>query len=274
MTSPRTDAWYGQLPKLHVYVDETGDRGFSQRAREKSPFFAMTALIVPAEEEWNIKVTAGGLRALVHTGRPQDVLKPIHWVEHFKAKHHDRRQHAALALARMPDAMVIHVIAHKDTVNQDAGMRRDGGLFYNYTTRLLLERVAYAAQGWRGGSRLAIVRLGTVKHMDHSSSESHLDWVRQGNCSNYGVPWGHIKWPPTWQNTQRDGIQLADIHAGLLNAALSAKPDDAVPVRNLLLCRHQLRRSWDGQVLGYGVKVIGDPAFVTGRSWWRDWRCP
>jgi hypothetical protein len=116
-----TPARFGQLPKLHVYVDETGDRGFSEASRAQSPFFAMTALLIPQEEEWGVKLTAGGLRALVHGAEPQRILKPIHWVEHFKAKRKDRRRQAAHALALMPNAMVIHVIAHKDTVNEAAG---------------------------------------------------------------------------------------------------------------------------------------------------------
>ncbi|MGW2113746.1 DUF3800 domain-containing protein [Streptomyces zhihengii] len=261
---------FGRLPKLHVYVDETGDRGFTAASRAQSPFFAMTAVLVPQEDEWTVKYTAGGLRSIVHNGPPQNLLKPIHWVEHFKAKHPQRRQQAAKALAAMPSAKVIHVIAHKDTVNTDAGMRQDRDLFYNYTTRLLLERVAYTAKEWPGGPRLAIVNLGAVKNMDHAASEVYLKSAR--SQSTYGVPWGYIKWPPTWMGTQRDGIQLADVHAGLLNCALTGAPTDRACAENLLLCGHQLRRSRSGLLLGYGVKVIGDPSFVTKRAWWDDWK--
>ncbi|MDX2528020.1 DUF3800 domain-containing protein [Streptomyces europaeiscabiei] len=273
MTGLVTPARFGQLPKLHVYVDETGDRGFSDASRARSPFFAMTALLVPQEDEWQVKLTAGGLRAIVHGAQPQEILKPIHWVEHFKPKKKDRRRQAAQALALIPSAMVIHVIAHKDTVNADAGMRQDKGLFYNYTARLLLERIAFAASGWLGGPRLAIVRLGSVKHMDHRASVSYLDYIRQGaGLTSYQVPWNYISWPPTWEGTQRDGIQLADIHAGLLNCALSGDPQDRACAENLLLVSHQLRRAWDGSLLGYGVKVIGDCSFITSRVWWPEWK--
>lgn len=266
-----TAAALGQLPKLHVYVDETGDRGFSDRSRQQSPFFAMSALLVPQEEEWQVKVAAGGLRALIHGVQPQTAMKPLHWVEHFRAKHPERRRRAAQTLANMSDVKVIHVITHKDSVEQDAGMRKSKELFYNYTTRLLLERVAYAARGWPEGKRLAIVRLGTVKHMDHTSTLQHLTRVRDGLCDNYGVPWTYIKWPPIWESTQRDGIQLADVHAGLLETALSGHPDDWDCARNLLLCRHQLRRVPGRGALGYGLKIVGKKGFVTGRIWYPDW---
>ncbi|SOE12139.1 Protein of unknown function [Streptomyces sp. 2323.1] len=259
---------FGQLPKLHVYVDETGDRGFSARSQAQSPFFAMTALALPQEDEWMVTCAAGGLRALVHSGQPQQLLKPIHWVEHFKAKNPQRRSQAAHALASIPTARVIHVIAHKETLHQDAELRRDKGVFYNYTTRLLLERVAYLAREWPGGKRLAIVRLGQVKHMDHRDCASYLDRVRSGET--FGVPWQHIKWPPTWVNTACNGIQLADVHAGLLNSALSGNPQDTACAENLQKISHQLRRSARGDLDGYGIKVIGDKRFVTERAWWPD----
>ncbi|WP_331759880.1 DUF3800 domain-containing protein (plasmid) [Streptomyces sp. NBC_01525] len=270
MSAFHTPPHLGQLPKLHVYVDETGDRGFSERSRKQSPFFAMTALLVPQEDEWTVKVAAGGLRALVHGSQPQEHLKPIHWVEHFRAKRPERRAQAAHVLANMPTAQVIHVVAHKDTLNGDNGLRRDKGIFYNYTTRLLLERVARTACAWPGGPRLAIVRLGQVKHEDHAASARYLTRVRSGDTETYGVPWQHIKWPPMWENTQRDGIQLADVHAGVLNSALSGHPDDLGCAENLLRCGHQLRRSARGDLLGYGIKVIGKPEFITQRAWWPE----
>jgi hypothetical protein len=267
MTRERlSPAQFGALPKLSVYVDETGDRGLGSRS---SPFFAMTALMVPAEDDWNVRYTAGGLRAVIHASRP-NTTTPLHWVDHFKAKRPERRLHAARSLALMPSAKVIHVIVPKDSARESPGLA-DGVRFYNYTTRLLLERVAYAAQQWEGGPRLAIVRLGAVKGMDHTDTAGYLDWVRQGRVQTWGVPWEHIKWPPSWTGTDWDGIQLADIHAGLLNVALSGSKLDEECAENLLLCKHQLYRSPSGLLLGRGVKVLGNSSFVTSRCWWHKW---
>ncbi|MEV8398866.1 DUF3800 domain-containing protein [Streptomyces niveus] len=256
----------GTLPKLSVYVDETGDRGLSQRS---SPFFAMTALMVPAEDDWTVRYAAAGLRNVIH-GEEGDRAKPLHWVDHFKRKHADRRLMAATALAGMPSARVTHVIVPKDAARTAPGLA-DRDRFYNYTTRLLLERVAYAAKGWQGGPRLAIVRLGHVRGMDHATTAGYLNFVRQGQIETWGVPWQYIKWPPVWMGTDWDGIQLADLHAGLLNCALSGDPADEACASNLLLCKHQLYRR-NGRLLGYGVKVLGrDSSIVTGRAWWEKW---
>lgn len=268
MTSPPlSPAHLGAMPKLSVYVDETGDRGLAQNS---SKFFAMTALVIPSEDDWTVRYTAGGLRHMIHSSRP-NTTTPLHWVDHFKAKHPERRLRAAIALAQMPSAKVIHVIAPKDSVRAYPGLA-DGARFYNYTTRLLLERVAYTAKQWPGNPRLAIVRLGAVKGMDHKETADYLDGVRQGRVENWGVPWQHIKWPPKWSGTDWDGVQLADIHAGLLSTALAGDKDDDACAENLLLCKHQLYRSPGGSLLGYGVKVIGgSSSFVTGRTWWRKW---
>lgn len=260
---------FGHLPRLHVYVDETGDRGF---AKSSSTFFAMTALMVPAEDDWNVITTAGGLRALIHKSRP-DTTTPLHWVQHFKRKHADRRNYAARQLAVMPSAKVVHVIVPKDAVRSYEGMW-NGVRFYNYTARLLLERIAYAAKQWQGGPRLAVVRLGSIKGMDHTDTVNYLDFVRKGYTNNWNVPWGHIKWPPAWTGTDWDGVQLADLHAGLLNAALTGDPNDDDCAENLLLCKDQLYRSRAGKLLGYGVKVLGDDGFITGRCWWNKWSVP
>ncbi|HEY8985723.1 MAG TPA: DUF3800 domain-containing protein [Streptomyces sp.] len=262
-----TNAALGALPKLDVYVDETGDRGLGQNS---SPFFAMTALIVPHEDDWTVRYTAGGLRNVVHQSQP-GATTPLHWVAHFKRKHADRRTYAARSLAQMPSAKVVHVIVPKDQARSSPGLA-DGVRFYNYTTRLLLERVAYAARDWEGGQRLAVVRLGAVKGMDHTDTTRYLGRVRSGLVPTRGVPWEHIKWPPAWHGTDWDGIQLADIHAGLLNVALTAPKLDGSCADNLLLCKHQLHRSSSGLLLGYGVKVVGDVRFVTERCWWPKWR--
>ncbi|MET9297326.1 DUF3800 domain-containing protein [Streptomyces sp. NPDC003077] len=267
--APASGARVVQPPRLHVYVDETGDRGFQEKS---STFFAMTALMVPAEDDWNVRVTAGGLRALIHRSRPETTA-PLHWVEHFKRKHAQRRNHAARQLALMPSAKVSHVIVPKTAVRFYEGLA-DGVRFYNYTTRLLLERVAYAAERWEGGPRLAVVRLGAVRGMDHGDTADYLDEVRRGGAGDPDVPWRAVKWPPVWTGTDWDGIQFADLHAGLLNVALSGVPDDDDCAANLLLCKHQLHRSRPGALLGYGVKILGDPSFVTERCWWHKWNVP
>ncbi|MFJ5217216.1 DUF3800 domain-containing protein [Streptomyces sp. NPDC088354] len=268
MSAPLTATALGALPKLRVYVDETGDRGALG-----SPFFAMTALVVPEEEDWNVRFVANGLRDMIHTSNP-GTTTPLHWVDHFKAKRPERRARAARALSLMPGVKVIHVIVPKRNVVPTGGMA-DGTRFYNYTTRLLLERVAYCAATWAGGPRLALSYLGTVKGVDHADTADYLTRVRNGQCGEtWGVPWQYLKWPPKWTGTDRDGVQLADIHAGMLNVALTGDPTDEDCAQYLLSCKHQLYRSPTGIMLGYGVKVWGSQVFIVNRCWFAKWAVP
>lgn len=57
---------------------------------------------------------------------------------------------------------------------------------------------------------------------------------------------------------------------GLLSSALSGHPQDTACAANLQKISHQLRRSARGELLGYGIKVIGDKRFITERAWWPD----
>jgi hypothetical protein len=247
-----------ERPLVHVFVDETGDRGFGTRS---SPFFAMTALMVPYESEASMRCVAGGLRYHLNT------TKPLHWVEHFKAKRWQRRQLAAERLSSIPEARVVHVVVEKASVRSSAGMRKDSSLFYNYVTRLTLERVAYAAQNWPSGPRFAVVRFGSVVGLDSAAT---LQYLTRIHSSPSPVPWECLKWPPVWRGTELDGIQLADIHAGMLNSALTGDVDDPTCAAYLLEVGHQLQRSNHGQLLGYGMKVLWDPSFVRNRCWWPD----
>lgn len=171
----------------------------------------------------------------------------------------------------MPTARVVYVITHKDGLARSAEVRRDKSVFYNHVTRLTLQRVAHAARSWPGGPRWARVFLGEVKHQNHSETLDHLDHVRTSGPS---VPWEHVKWPPMWSNTERNGIQLADLYAGFLHVALSGKPDDVDCASGLLALRHQLWRDHCGCTERCGVQVLGDERVLHTRPWWPQWVGP
>ncbi|MFC5663192.1 DUF3800 domain-containing protein [Kitasatospora misakiensis] len=247
-------------PGLIAFVDETGDRGFSERSSET---FSMTAFLVPRERQNQMRATAAGLRAHIGTS------SPLHWVDHFKQKHSARRELAADMLAAIPDVRVVHVVVHKDTAGADEELLRSGETFYNHCCRLILELVAHAAAAWPGGPRRASVKFGHVRHLDHADTVAYLDLVRAGAPQ---VPWHLLHWPPTWHGTAAyDGLQLADLHCGFLNNALTGAPDDRACASYLISCAAQVpRHAGSGHVLGHGVRLLGDESFLTKRVWWTD----
>ena len=175
---------------------------------------------------------------------------------------------AAEMISSIPRVKVIHVIAHKATLRVNAtGLRGSQRTFYNFTTKLLLERVAYQAKSWPGGARFAIVRADAVKNVDHESTKNYLDYIKW--CGDSKAPWEYIKWPPIWRDSQYDGIQLADIYVGMLGNALDSDPEDVEQARPFLTYRHQLYR-YRGECLGAGIKIIGSEEYVTNRKWWQE----
>lgn len=258
----RTLPQIGQLPKVEVYVDEYGDRGFSPKA---SPFFAMTAVMVPEEHAAHMRVVASGLRAEIRT------TKPLHWVDHFtpKPKHASRRQLAATLVAGIPGVSVTYVVAHKESMVGGEHLRSSQVAFYNYVTKLLLERVAYQAKGWPGGPRMAVCRLSSIKGTRDVDTIAYLEGVR--TYGKTSAPMDFIKWPPSWHGPERyDGLQIADLYMGMMGSALSGRDQDLACAEGLLAHRGQIRRSAGGKVLGFGVKVYGDEAVLTDRAWWGE----
>ena len=68
-------------------------------------------------------------------------------------------------------------------------------------TKLLLERVAYAALQWRGGPRLAIARLSSIKGTRDVDSIDYLERVRRVRATK--APLEQIRWPPSWHGPER-----------------------------------------------------------------------
>lgn len=249
-----------RLPLLEMYVDEYGDRGFTQRS---SDVFAMTAVLVPLERAPHMRVVAAGLRAEINT------TKPLHWVEHFtpKPKHAWRRALAADMLAAIPDLKVVYVVAHKASLIASEHLRSDQDAFYHYVTKLLLERAAFAAKYWPGGPRKVAARLGHIKGMRDQDAVEYLERVRAGGRTR--APLEHIVWPPKWYGPDRwDGLQIADLYTGMLTCAIRGAHDDHDCARYLVAHRRQIRTGPQGQLLGWGIKMFGSAAFLTDRVWW------
>lgn len=251
------------LPLLRVYIDETGDRGFGSSA---SPFFGIGAVMVPDAHDAALRAVVQELRTRFGITGPQ-----VRWTDHLRPRHHSRRKLAASLLAAVPEVKVVHVVLDKHHLPPNAEMRGDHQRAYSYTSRLLFERIAEAASNWNGGAHRAIVRVSHAKGIDHPSTIQYLTEVCPMEPTGYPVRWELVTCDiKVLGNKVLDGLQAADLHCGIFNAALQPDEFAQTSPEYLLTCAHQLHRNSAGKVLGYGIKVLGDrgSTLVTSQPWW------
>lgn len=206
-----------------------------------------------------------GMRAEINTKRA------LHWIEHFGGARQERRREAVSRMvAAIPGVKVVYVVCDKRSLISSNDLKNDNDLFYNYAMRLLLERVAQELRGWRGGARKGRLILGSVKNMDHKQSRLYLEHNITYN-NTFNTPWENILWPPRWLGTaERDGLQLADLYLGMFRRAIERGSEDKKEARFLLRHGHQIRRGSNGNIMGYGIKMYGDPSFLLSQPWWQD----
>lgn len=248
-----------KAPTLSIYVDEYGDRGFSD---ESSDWFVVTAVVIPNESLQYMRAVIGGLAHVVNTNRG------LHWVEHFKAKHSARRHLASQLCASIPGALVVYALAHKKTLRGGYTIRSDQAHFYHRVTQLALERAAFACRDWEGGPRIGKVYLSQIKGVTPDETAKWYGEFRAGKFTNAPVdnlcPQARVATPDSLE-----GLQLADLYQGMFQNCLVSGDEDEEVTSRLLRCRHQLRRSATGNVMGYGLKVYGADGSLWTTSWWK-----
>jgi hypothetical protein len=156
---------FTSLPILRGYIDETGDRGFGSSAFKT---FGLCVVLVPDEDDSELRQAVRQLRADFNI----DIGKRLHWAEHLRARNHDRRRHAAKTLADVPRVSLIYAMIDKRQVPAQSRMRTDVVATYNYATRMLFERIAYAARDWPGGTRRTVIKVAHIRGHDHAALSS------------------------------------------------------------------------------------------------------
>ena len=246
-----------ERPLLRAYVDETGDRGTTGKS---SRYFAMAAIVISDDDEHQLRSIVQHCRAKF--GVPAN--SHLHWVEHVKK--FSRRQYVAEQLAALPLVSVNYVIFEKTAIPAQAAMAKDHVVFYNYTAGLMLERILLTARHWPGGPHDVVVRFGHVRGFDHQET---LSYFRRKQRTDSGLAWGLLRSEPKFVDARAlDGLQAADMCAGMLNVALHPNELGGFEPHHLLAIRHQIRRSRTGESWGYGFKVMSQPGTMQGYPWW------
>lgn len=195
-----------ERPRIHVYIDETGDRGSSARS---SPIFGMAAILLDQEGETHIAAAVAALR--------RDFKVPGGRVMSWKedARTHDRRRRAADILASAKGVRVCYVYAVKSALHKNSYLH-DPTRFYNYLAYKIYKSALWAARSWKGSGVDVWVRYGHVKHHDHQPTQLY---IRREAALDKRVP-DHLTRGLSWVSADRYfESQAADLYAGFLKAA-------------------------------------------------------
>lgn len=239
---------------VHVYIDETGDRGC---APNSSPIFGMAAVLLDDCGQHELRAAVDRLRVdfKVPAG------KVMSWKEHVKT--HDRRRHAAEVLGQTTDIQICYVYSVKSALRAGSYLN-DPQRFYNYVAYKTYKSVLWAARAWKGAGVRVWTRFGHVRGHDHRTTESY---VKSQAAADPKVP-HEIEQGLRWvsANTYRES-QAADLYGGFLKAALW--PDGEfgyVEPAYLLRIWHQLRNS-DSCAIPLGIMSMPNGDLLTGEQW-------
>jgi hypothetical protein len=247
-------------PKLHVYVDETGDRGSSGAS---SPIFGMAAIIVDEHGARNTRAAVQALRTDFKV--PTGVV--MSWKDHVKT--HDRRRRAADVLSDVPGLKICYVYVVKAELWQNSYLH-DRERFYNYVALKTYWSTLWAARNWKGDTAQVWTRFGHVRGHDHRTTEQYL---RRQSAQDERVP-DHMEQGLRWVSADRYlESQAADLFGGFLKAALWPGGEFGyVEPSYLLRVWPQIRNS-DRCAIPLGIMSMPDSSLVTRNDWFPCAHC-
>jgi len=234
--------------RLLAFVDEIGDRGHSKKSSE---YFAMAAVIFPASIQQKVKDCIANIKTKL--GIP--LKTALHWRKHCRL--HEYRKYVTAEIAKLQEVTVIFVISDKKTVPDDHEK------FYNIVAAYTMERILKHSEV---SGKKTSVRFGHVKGFNHSVT---LDFFRKRlwRLGNYTTLAEQPKWISADSNS---GIQLADLYAGILGAAMIADKFGNFEAGYLEKVKHQIRKSRAGKIGGYGIKAISADSNPKSFKWWPE----
>ena len=186
-----------------------------------------------------------------------DFKTPLHWRNH--CHRHDVRKYITGEIALLDEITVIYVISDKKTVPEDHAK------FYNIVAAFTLERILKHSE--KVNSK-ACVRFGHIRGFNHSKTLDYFN-KRDWSLCNYNRLLDQPKWISADTNS---GIQLADIYAGILGAAMIPDRFGNFEASYLEKIKHQIRKSSCQKISGYGIKAISTDNDPKSFKWWpKDW---
>jgi hypothetical protein len=247
-------------PRVHVYVDETGDRGCSTAS---SPIFGMSAIVLDDLGAANVQHAVRALRSDFQV--PAGTV--MSWKNHVKT--HDRRKRAAHVLSSVVGIKVCYVYAVKNALRKDSYLT-DPQRFYNYLAYKIYKSAIWAAWTWKGKQAHVWTRFSHVRRHDHRTTEAY---IRRQAARDPKVPF-EMEQGLRWVSADKYlESQAADLYGGFLKAALWPSGEFGyVEPAYLLQVWPQLRNS-ENCAIPLGIMSMPDHSLLTRQPWFPCTAC-
>lgn len=232
-----------------VYVDESGDEGFSF-GRGSSDWFVLSAAVTRKPKDLDTVKLVDTVRASLK--KPDK--KPIH----FRDLRHEHRlvfvdaiSHAALK--------TVTVLVHKPGLKEPEKLQERYRLYFS-SVRYLLERVSWFCRDHRPphdtGDGSAEVVFSNRSGMSYADLREYMERLkRQSQVQDGGIEWAVIKPDDITAYTagKRMGLQIADAAASSFFYAVQPSQYGFIEGRYARMLKPVVYHR-DGRYLGYGLK--------------------
>lgn len=232
------------IKKYLAFIDESGDEGI----KRGTTWFILTAVIVEKEKEPTISKTIDEIKSKLNI----PANKPLHWKE-LRNKNVSKKRYIIDRIAR-EDFVYTNVIINTNDMEK---VDLQGKLLFNYTCRLLLERISWYVSDNEGVVDVIFSNRSNISYEELTEYMKHLRNDRR--CQIKWDVLGEIK---IFESTQRKMLQFADACASSLAEALEKDNFGYYEDRYVRVLKDKLYRR-QGKLISYGLKFFPDEFLAT-----------
>ncbi len=235
---------------FRVYIDESGDEGFTFRpnAGGSSEWFVLSGVVVRQEKDHAVVSTMKASRELL--GRPEKSAL------HFVDLQHQQRLAWVQTVAKCP-IRTVSILCHKPSIKDPEVFKAKSYYLYHYASRLLMERVSWFCRDLRDpakGDGVADVVFSNRRRMSYANLQTYWSKLKDEQ-RDVRIEWNHID-PARISAVNHDqlaGLQIADCIASSIWHAVNLDRFGNSEPRYLKEIRNTVYR-YNKQAHGYGLK--------------------
>lgn len=235
-----------------VYIDESGDEGFTFMANEQgsSRWLVLSAVVYRKDKDLSAVQLLRDVR--------ERLKKPPKKALHFRDLKHEHRVPYVRAIGEEP-LRAVSVLIHKPSIQEPEKFHSEKFRLYRYATRLLLERVSWLCRdNYKSGDGdgTAEITFSNRSIMSYDDLRSYLAYLREtSEARDIRIDWSVVKpeQVKAINHEQLAGLQIADAVASSFFYAVNLNPYGEVEDRYVRLLADKIYRR-RGIFEGYGVK--------------------